>query len=78
MASHIGGVVRDGQERPLAGVEVTPVGSARTAVTDAEGRYRLHSLPEGRRRLRVSGGSLRAREVEITVPAESYDIVIDG
>jgi hypothetical protein len=78
VAVHIGGVVRDRDDRPLAGVEVTPVGSARTAVTDAEGRYRLHSLPEGRRRLRVGGGGIRPREIDITVPADHYDIVIDG
>jgi hypothetical protein len=78
VAVHIGGVVSDGAGRPLAGMDVTPVGSARTTVTDADGRYRLHSLPEGRRRIRVGGRGLPVREVELTVPAESYDIVIDG
>jgi hypothetical protein len=78
VAVHIGGFVRDAAGRPLASVQVSPVGSARVSVTDSEGRYRLHSLAEGPRRLRVEGAGFTAREIEVTVPAESYDIVLDG
>jgi hypothetical protein len=57
---------------------VSPVGSARVSVTDSEGRYQLHSLAEGPRRLRVEGAGFTAREIDVTVPAESYDIVLGG
>lgn len=78
VATHIGGVVRDGSGRPLTSVLVSPVGSARASRTDGDGRYRLYGLAEGPRRLRVEIEGLEPREVEVTVPSESYDIVVDG
>ena len=41
------GFVRDLGGRPLAGVDVVVLGIGRVAVTDAEGRFQLGSLPPG-------------------------------
>jgi hypothetical protein len=75
---HVGGVVRDAAGRPVPSIRVSPRGSGRGAVTDASGRYALHSMPEGPLRLRVAREGGPVRELEVTVPAESYDIVFDG
>jgi hypothetical protein len=75
---HVGGVVRDASGRPVPAVRVTPRGSGLGAVTDASGRFALHSMPEGPLRLRVARAGGPVRELEVTVPAESYDIVFDG
>jgi len=48
------------------------------AVTDEQGRYALRGVPEGRLTLSVVRGSQKSREVVVSVPAESYDIVLDG
>lgn len=53
------GVVQDSGRRPLPGAVVRAVGTARQAVTDGAGRYRLDSLPPG--------------ATSIAVHAEGYD-----
>ena len=75
---HIGGIVRDGTGRPLGSVRVLPAGSGIGAVTDAQGRYSLRGVPSGRLTLRVVRDGGAPREVQVEIPGESYDIVLDG
>ena len=45
--AQIGGIVRNQQGIPLAGLQVALVGSTRTATTDDEGRFVLYNVPSG-------------------------------
>jgi hypothetical protein len=75
---HIGGIVRDASGRPLPAVRVLASGSALGAVTDIEGRYALRGLPEGRVTLHIARDGGSTRKVQVEIPSESYDIVLDG
>jgi Carboxypeptidase regulatory-like domain len=77
-AIQIGGVVRGRAGNPLVGFTVRPEDSgSEGSTTDPNGEFRLHRVPLGRVRLDVlSKGKLR-KQVEVTVPAESYEIVLD-
>jgi Pvc16 N-terminal domain len=74
----IGGVVRGKSGSPLDGFTVRRRGTAyEGSVTNLEGQFRLRGVPRGRLRLDVlKEGKLR-KQVEIEVPAESYEIVLD-
>jgi hypothetical protein len=73
----IGGTVRDAAGRPLADVLVAVEGSAAEgSLTDGEGRFVLHNIAPGKRRLRV-GADASLRVITVTVPSDSYDLTLD-
>ncbi len=74
---HIGGVIRDRQGRPLAGISVRLENGVEASITDGEGRFVLRGVPAGRVGLNVSGEGKTRKHVEVNVPAESYEIVLD-
>ena len=73
----IGGVVRDAKGRPLANVLVHPDDSTQRSMTDAGGRFVLHSVREGQIAVTVGRPGEVERHVSLRVPGESYDIVLD-
>jgi len=77
-AIQIGGVVRGRAGNPLAGFTVRRGESASEgSTTDPNGEFRLRGVPRGRTRLDVLKQGKLQKQVEITVPAESYEIVLD-
>jgi hypothetical protein len=75
--TQIGGVVRNRVGRPVENVIVKLDSTAENSTTDTAGQYVLRNVPAGPITLSVfSQGSVRKR-LEINVPAESYDIVMD-
>lgn len=77
-AIQIGGVVRSREGNPLPGLTVHPGESALEGVTtDPNGEFRLRGLTPGRMRLDVLKQGKLQKQVEITIPAESYEIVLD-
>jgi len=77
-AIQIGGVVRGRAGNPLEGFTVRNVASAAEgATTDLNGAFRLRGVTPGRMRLDVLKQGKLQKQVEITVPAESYEIVLD-
>jgi hypothetical protein len=75
---HIGGVVRDKQGRPLPGITVRMEHSAgEGSTTNEEGRFVLRGVPAGRVGLHVSDDGVLKKRVELVVPAECYEIVLD-
>ncbi len=74
--TQIGGIVRDGHGVPLGGVTVAVEGSALRVQTNAEGAFVLRNVPSGPVQLRVARLDDIERTVNITVPSDSYDIVL--
>ncbi len=73
----IGGFVRDGDGTPLGGITVTIEGSAVGARTTSEGEFVLRNVPEGALQLRITRPDGTEETHAITVPADTYDIVLD-
>ncbi len=69
----LGGVVRDAQGAPLAGVSVALVGSAQERLTGPEGQFLLRDVPAGTLQLRVSRGSAAPQMFAIEVPENLPD-----
>lgn len=69
----LGGVVRDAQGAPLAGVSVELVGSARESFTDHEGQFLLRAVPAGTLQLRVSRGGAAPQMFALEVPEHLPD-----
>lgn len=77
--AHIGGTVRDVHGRPLVGVTVKLDGRAGGgSTTDRDGRFVLYSVPNGPIKLNVLQEGKIRKHVDVNVPAERYDIVLDG
>ena len=74
----IGGVVRDSVGQPIPEVTVRPDGRALGSVSGADGRYVLRGIPAGPVTLTLSRHGLERKKVEVQVPADSYDLVLDG
>ena len=72
----IGGVVRDRDNTPLAGVTVALDGSATESVTNAAGAFTLGNVPAGPVRINVTGPGGDVRTIEMRVPSDTYDIVL--
>ena len=81
-AQDLRGVVRDEEQQPLVGATVLWEGTTVGAVTDAEGKYRLHRV-KGRDRLAVGFLGYREEvrtiepgtvEADFTLQAEGVDI----
>jgi hypothetical protein len=73
------GVVHDPMGRPLAGVDITGLGTPFRAVTDENGHFVLANLPSGPLRLRVDGrqasvGRLTRVFRELVVPPGDHTI----
>ncbi|HEY0969972.1 MAG TPA: TonB-dependent receptor plug domain-containing protein, partial [Gemmatimonadales bacterium] len=62
-----GSVTAQESGRPLAGVRVQVMGSARVAETDAQGSYRLAGLPAGRYTLQATRLGRAPQQLEVTV-----------
>jgi hypothetical protein len=74
----VGGVVRDRQGTPLAGVAVTVEGRAMDPVfTTQEGRFTLGARQPGQLVLRVARPGAAPTLVSITIPSDTYDVVVD-
>ena len=77
-AIQIGGFVRGKAGNPLEGFTVRNAASAAEgAMTDLNGAFRLRGVTPGRMRLDVLKQGRLRKQVELTVPAESYEIVLD-
>jgi hypothetical protein len=74
---HIGGVVRDGTGRPLAGARVTADGRAFEATTGDDGEFVLPNVGAGPVTLRVSRDGRREKRVTFDIPSDRYEIVVD-
>jgi Carboxypeptidase regulatory-like domain len=67
----IAGTLRDATTNdPLSGAQLVVVDLNQTAVTDADGRYRLDRLPAGRHRLLVRRIGYAPRTLDALVPAD--------
>ncbi len=66
----VGGVVRDKQGVPLAGVTLTLDGRAMTYVTNSEGQFVLRDIVPGALHLRITRGSGTPQFFVIEIPAE--------
>jgi hypothetical protein len=74
----IGGVVRDRQGTPLAGVAVSVEGRAMDPVlTTQEGRFTLGARQPGPLVLRVARPGAKPMLVSLVIPSETYDVVVD-
>ena len=72
------GVVRRADSSPLGGAEVSLVADPGVvSVANANGEFHLARVPTGQIRLRVKLPDGVEREVELTVPSTSYDVVVD-
>jgi hypothetical protein len=73
----IGGFVRDKDGNPLPQMLVTINDSGKGTTTNAAGRFVLREVPIGSVTLNVLENHNLQKRVEINVPSESYDIVLD-
>lgn len=74
----IGGVVRNKMGQPLGGVNVKLDNSATDGcTTDQSGQFVLRGMPEGPLSLSVLRQGKIQKRVKLSVPAESYDVVLD-
>jgi hypothetical protein len=74
----VGGVVRDRQGAPLAGVAVTVEGRAMDPIlTTQEGRFTLGVRQPGPLVLRVARPGAAPTPVSLTIPSDTYDVVVD-
>jgi hypothetical protein len=77
-AIQIGGVVRTNAGVPVEGLTVRIGGSAkRSSTTDVNGEFRLQGVSEGRVSLDVVKDGKVRKSVELGVPAEAYEILLD-
>ena len=60
----------------VAGVTVQVVGTGHSAVSDAEGKFRLPNLPAGSYKWRVEPPDGKAKEHKVVVPSPGYDIEV--
>ena len=74
----IGGTIRTVSGEPVANVTVSANGAARGSVTTGDGRFVLRGVPAGALRLTIRRDGLDEKTVEVNVPSNSYDIVLDG
>ncbi|GAB4197240.1 MAG: hypothetical protein OHK0022_15390 [Roseiflexaceae bacterium] len=75
----IGGVVRDRQGRPLAGITIGIEGDAAEEVlTNDEGQYAFnHRVNAGQLRLRAARPGSKPQICPLTVPSETYDLTLE-
>jgi hypothetical protein len=76
-AVHIGGEVRDAKGDVVQGAHVSVAGRASApSRTDEQGRFVIVGVPEGKITLEVARVGQAARQVEVTVPSDEYELVI--
>jgi len=74
---HIGGVLRDAARRPVVGARVGIEGrSSAPTTTDAEGRFVLVGVPQGKLDVRVTRDDGPSQVLSVTVPSDEYELVI--
>ncbi len=74
---HIGGEVRNARGDVVPGAQVSVAGrSSAPSRTDEQGRFVIVSVPEGKVTLEVARAGEAARQVEVTVPSDEYELVI--
>lgn len=69
----ISGIVRDAAGRPVAGAAVR-IDALAAVATDAQGRFRVRSVPPGEHRVTVTHPSLGARTVALPLPADAAEM----
>jgi hypothetical protein len=74
---HIGGVVRDGKGKPLAGVQVGAPGKVAATTTNADGEFVLPDVGAGPVTLRVLRDGQPEKRVTFEIPSDRYEIVVD-
>jgi len=75
----IGGIVRDKQGRPLADITVRIANSTADGTkTDEQGQFVLRGVPSGSVELALMEKGKVEKRVEINVPADSYELVLEG
>jgi hypothetical protein len=76
--TQIGGVVRNKNTQPLADVTVRLENSAcQGGATNEQGQFVLHSVPRGNVTLNVVCRGKVQKQVQVTVPSDNYDILLD-
>jgi hypothetical protein len=76
-ATHIGGVLRDREGRPVAGGKIFIEGRASApALTDSEGRFVLVGVPDGTVSVRVSRNGEAGKPMTLKVPSDEYELVL--
>jgi Pvc16 N-terminal domain/Carboxypeptidase regulatory-like domain len=73
----IGGVIRDREGRPIADVVIKTTSGTEESTTNPAGQYLLRNVPEGPITLTLLRKDRKQKRVEVSVPAASYDIVLD-
>jgi len=77
-AFSVGGVVRDRQGTPLAGITIGIDGhAAEEVLTNREGQYGFKRIERGSIQLRVVRPGAPPRVFPVTVPSDTYDITLD-
>lgn len=77
-AFSVGGVVRDRQGKPLAGITIGIDGhAAEEVLTNNQGQYGFHRVERGPIQLRVARPGAPPRVFSVTVPSDTYDITLD-
>ncbi len=76
--THVGGVVRDEDGAPVADAWVAMADLGRLATSDADGRFRIRSVPPGTHEVRVRHRDGHEARVEIEVPGAPLDVVLDA
>jgi hypothetical protein len=75
--TQIGGVVCNSSGQPIADAVIATSFSGEQTTTDSAGQYRLRDVPSGKFKLTVLRQSKVQKQIELSVPATSYDIVVD-
>jgi hypothetical protein len=78
-AIQIGGIIKDRSGNPVSDYIVRREGSAADGcVTGSNGEFKLGGIPQGPVRLTVLKEGVVRKQVQVTVPAENYEIVLDN
>jgi hypothetical protein len=75
--THIGGVIRNRTGQPLANITVAIESTAEESITNNDGQYVLRRIQTGPVTLNVSSEGKVRKRLTVSVPARSYDIVMD-
>jgi hypothetical protein len=72
------GHVRDSGGRGVAAARLLFIGTNQAVTTDRDGRFAVRAVPLGRHVVAVAPPGALPREHELVVPAESYDLRLNG
>jgi hypothetical protein len=77
VVAQIGGVVRSSNGQPVTGVIIQTNFSGEETKTNLAGQYMLRHVPQGPITLTVLRQDTVQKRLQVSVPAASYDIVLD-